>query len=207
VHLLVTDRLACPRCGPAFGLILFSDRSEERRVIEGSLGCANCRERYPIVGGVADLRPPPREARQETTPPAALDLDRVVPLAAAMALGDARGQILLLGAAAGLADALSAVASPDIEIVAAERHPTTATGPGVSRIVVGAALPFFDATFAGVGIAGPDATPATLREAARVLGRGHRVVVVDPPDDIQIRLGGVGLTRFVQGAGVAAGAR
>jgi len=33
---------------------------DERRVYEGGLGCRNCREVYPVEGGVADLRVVPR---------------------------------------------------------------------------------------------------------------------------------------------------
>jgi uncharacterized protein YbaR (Trm112 family) len=60
VQLLLTDRLSCPRCGPAFGLILLADRLTERRVHQGALGCPNCRDSFPIVDGFADLRSPPR---------------------------------------------------------------------------------------------------------------------------------------------------
>ncbi len=57
MHLLVTDRLSCPRCGPAFGLILLSRALEDRRVLEGELGCANCRERFLVEGGFVALAP------------------------------------------------------------------------------------------------------------------------------------------------------
>lgn len=51
MHILLTDILTCPRCGPEFGLILIADRMAERRVIEGALGCSNCRNRYPVHRG------------------------------------------------------------------------------------------------------------------------------------------------------------
>lgn len=60
MHLLLTDRLTCPRCGPTFGLILLADRMDERRVVAGSLGCPNCRDRFRVADGFADLRAPPR---------------------------------------------------------------------------------------------------------------------------------------------------
>ncbi|CAN5892792.1 hypothetical protein BH23GEM9_BH23GEM9_02320 [soil metagenome] len=53
MNILLTDILTCPRCGPAFGLILLTDRTAERRVLDGVLGCANCREKYPVRGGAA----------------------------------------------------------------------------------------------------------------------------------------------------------
>lgn len=52
----LSDLLTCPRCGPMYGLVLLPYEVSDRRVRSGVLGCANCRERYPVEGGVADLR-------------------------------------------------------------------------------------------------------------------------------------------------------
>ena len=60
MHVLVADRLTCSRCGPEFGLILRADKTHDRRVTEGVLGCPNCRDQYPITDGFGDLRAPPR---------------------------------------------------------------------------------------------------------------------------------------------------
>lgn len=57
MFLPLTDLLTCPRCGPESGLILLADRIEDRRVLEGALGCPRCQERYPVRAGFADLRP------------------------------------------------------------------------------------------------------------------------------------------------------
>src|SRR5438105_14131419 len=51
----LTDLLTCPVCGPEFGLVLLADRIENRRVLEGWLGCAECRERYRVRGGFVDF--------------------------------------------------------------------------------------------------------------------------------------------------------
>jgi uncharacterized protein YbaR (Trm112 family) len=51
MHIVLTDVLTCPRCGPEFGLILLAHHVEARRVSSGALGCSNCREKYPIVEG------------------------------------------------------------------------------------------------------------------------------------------------------------
>src|SRR5690606_8442394 len=53
MHIVLTDLLTCPRCGPAHGLILVADGLAERRVLDGALGCANCREKYEIRDGAA----------------------------------------------------------------------------------------------------------------------------------------------------------
>lgn len=62
---MLTDRLTCPRCGPTFGLILLAERMVDRRVRDGTLGCPNCRDAFPVVDGFADLRAPPRRPVQE----------------------------------------------------------------------------------------------------------------------------------------------
>jgi len=128
---------------------------------------------------------------------------------AAMGAADVeRGHVLLLGRSAGLARAVASVVPTDVEVVAAA--PWTPAGPGdppITRAVVGEALPFFEGSFAGVAVHGSEADRPLLREAGRVLARGHRVVVVDPPDDAQVRFGAAGLTRFVGGSRVAAAGR
>src|SRR5687768_18278693 len=65
MHITLTDRLTCPRCGPGAGLIVLMDVVADRRVVSGSLGCPVCRERYPIAGRVADLRAARVEAAAE----------------------------------------------------------------------------------------------------------------------------------------------
>ena len=60
MNVLLVDYLACPRCGPAFGLVLVAREVEERRVRTGLLGCPNCRDEFPVEDGFGDLRPPPR---------------------------------------------------------------------------------------------------------------------------------------------------
>ena len=55
MHLALTDRMICPRCGPGFGLILLAHEVRDRRILEGDLGCPNCRDQYPVRKGFADL--------------------------------------------------------------------------------------------------------------------------------------------------------
>lgn len=88
MHILLTDVLTCPNCGPEFGLILLADRVENRRVLEGTLGCANCRERYGIDEGFADLRP--SEAHRGAAPDSK-DPEKVERAEAAEAAGGADG--------------------------------------------------------------------------------------------------------------------
>lgn len=60
MNAVLVDHLVCPRCGPPNGLVLLAHDVRDRRVHEGEFGCPNCRDRFPVVGGFGDLRPPPR---------------------------------------------------------------------------------------------------------------------------------------------------
>ncbi len=50
------DILACPMCKSELTLTI--DKEEGDEVIEGSLFCAKCNERYPIEDGIPNLLPP-----------------------------------------------------------------------------------------------------------------------------------------------------
>ena len=176
MHILLTDRLICPRCGPGFGLILIADRLENRRVIEGSLGCPNCRDRFPVEGGFGDLRPPPRSTREDTreiepppSPPA-------MEVAALLGLTDRPGNVALIGDMAGHATALAGLV-PGVEFIGiAPGLRGWEEGEGVSRMTTGASLPFSSGSLRGVGLFA-DGEPSIAGELARVLARAGRIAV------------------------------
>jgi uncharacterized protein YbaR (Trm112 family) len=177
VHILLTDRLTCPRCGPDFGLILLAKRLAERRVLDGALGCPNCRDHFPIRGGFADLRPPPRDPLTATPPAADPGAEATNRLAALLGVLEGPGTVALLGSvavhAAALADRL-----PEIEVVAvgAATH-AEVERDRVSRLVTGVELPFHPWTFRALATGGDVVAP---EEAVRVVGHGGRVVMERP---------------------------
>ncbi|MDB4947906.1 MAG: hypothetical protein JWM27_555 [Gemmatimonadetes bacterium] len=203
MHILLTDRLACPRCGPAFGLILLADRIDDRRVLDGRLGCANCREQYPVAGGSADLRTGPSAA--EPDGPADGGQEAAVRIAALVGLADNPGPVLIAGPGAELAPAVAAlVAGP--EIVALTARPSVGVEtPGVSRLAAGPAIPFQDRTLRGVALTG-GADRALLAEAVRVLVPGSRLVVdpASPSTADEVRALGAEVLLDQAGAVVAA---
>ena len=205
MHLLLTDRLTCPRCGPEFGLILRADSVEDRRVREGGLGCPNCREVYPILGGIGDLRPP---ARSEAAPfhPPEPDPDRAEVALALLGVAEGPGQLAAVGEAVRYAPFL-AERIPGVEVVAAgPGRPEGARADGVSGLVVGLRLPFYDRGLRGVLLEGEGAAPY-LREAARVLSPRHRVVVLEAPAGARDALLAAGLTVHLDQNGVVVAAR
>lgn len=207
MHLLLTDRLACPRCGPAFGLILLSDRMEDRRVLEGALGCPNCRERYPVRGGAADLRPPPRGPVPTAPPsPAAPDAGETMRLAAMLGITEGPATVLAAGDALHHAPALARLI-PDLEVIVVEPEGVAwDEAPGVTRMAVGEILPLQSRSLQGV-ILGGGVVDGMLGEGIRVLGSGGRIVVLGRPEGVGKRLVDAGLGLLLDQAGATVATR
>ncbi len=202
MHLLLTDRLACPRCGPRFGLILRADRLEDRRILEGVLGCPNCREAYPIEDGVGDLRPEPRAPLPEVAEPEPANEDAVTAAQALLGVGGEIGltpgvaQVVLTEGVADLAHGL-AMRLPDLEVVVAwaRGHPAARPrdGHAWSPVVTADALPLQEASVRGVVVHGSE-TDRWIPPAVRIVAPRSRVVVLDPNEGVAARLEAAGLT-------------
>ena len=215
MHILLTDLLSCPRCGPDFGLILLADRIVERRVLDGQLGCANCREKYVIAGGYGELATglPPRvgatvdgEAADSTAAaasapspqnPAANPDEPAMRLAALFGVTDGPGFVLLVGKPAAHAAALADMV-PGLEVVAAaDEARAWEERAGVSRIDVASRLPFHNRQLRGVALSGTGGGEL-LEEAVRALGPLARLVLLDAPPDAAENVRALGLTVLAQ---------
>jgi uncharacterized protein YbaR (Trm112 family) len=193
MHLPLTERLTCPRCGPGFALVLLADRVEERRVLDGVLGCPNCRDRYPVESGFADLRAPPRRPLPEpdasTSEP---DGDLAMRLAALLGVAEGPANVALVGPVTAHAGALAELI-PELEVVAlSARLRGSAERPGVSRMVSAPGLPFRPLTLEGVALSG-EGSVDLLEEAARVVTPFSRVVVLDASEEVEAALRALGL--------------
>jgi uncharacterized protein YbaR (Trm112 family) len=208
VHIVLTDRLSCPRCGPAFGLILLADLVEERRVRDGTLGCPNCRDGFPVRDGFGDLRAPPRGVLQpgRAGSPGPADPDGAEHLRALLGVGEGPGTLVLAGAAARLAGDV-AERTPGVEIVALDADMALWPDvPGVSRMASRPGIPFFSRTLRGAAVDGGLGT-RWLEEAARVVAPYSRVVVIDASDDAEVVLAGSGLRILAAEHGTVVAAR
>lgn len=194
MHLLLTDRLACPRCGPSFGLILLADRMENRRIRDGVLGCPNCRDSFPIVNGFGDLRAPPRRDLPEglAGAPREADAARLDRLMALIGVLEGPGTLALIGASAALGGEMAG-RIPEVEVVGIDADlvawPESAR---FSRMVSRPGIPFYDRTLQGVAIDGR-LGPAWIAEAARTVAARSRVVVEYAPGGTETALTGAGL--------------
>jgi uncharacterized protein YbaR (Trm112 family) len=196
MHILLTDILTCPACGPDSGLILLAERIVERRVLEGRLGCPQCEKQFPIRGGFADLRlagaaepsagiavhdPPGTSGDPATSGGEALDPTEPVSgeqafrLAALMGVTSGPGYLLIVGTGARAANAIAGMLE-QVEVIALD--PALASWPeqpGVSRMAADRGLPFFANRIRAVALT-PPAGPDLAGDAARVLVPGGRLV-------------------------------
>jgi len=212
VHLLLTDRLTCPRCGPTFGLILRADRLIERRVHEGILGCPNCRDSYPIASGFADLRAPPRD---ELSPGLAgsdrsegssdrsegssdrsdgpISDDESSRIIALLGITGGSGTVVLVGGAARYGAALAEVME-EVQVVVVDADTREWTDRvRISRIVSGPGLCFFSRSLRGIVLDGRLGTELVV-EAARVTAPLARLLVVRAPAGTEELLRKAGLS-------------
>ncbi|HYR10869.1 MAG TPA: Trm112 family protein [Longimicrobium sp.] len=206
MYILLTDALTCPRCGPDFGLLVLADRMEERRVMEGTLGCPNCRTSYPVHAAAADLRVgatgSAEAAESAASGPSTEDGEAAVRLAALMGLAGASGLAMLAGPGARHAAAVSALV-PDLEVVAVTDTPVAPSEreAGVSRLAAGDALPFRGGALRAAALTG-GAGDARLREGLRVLAPGARLVVDGADAETAERLRGLGAEVLLEEEGV-----
>jgi len=188
MHLLLTDILTCPDCGPDHGLILRADAMVERRVLEGALGCPNCRRNFPIEDGTARL-----SRAGEAAGAAASATERVpaVRIAALLGLDNARGFSLLAGPAAASAAEVHAMAA-DAPLIVTDTDVADTAAPYASRLVIGHALPFRAAALGAIWLSGASAN-ARLEDAVRALHRTGRLVLEPAPADARERLEALGM--------------
>jgi uncharacterized protein YbaR (Trm112 family) len=186
MHLLLTDVLVCPRCGPGFPLIMLAERLEERRLYEGRLGCANCRELYAVRGGFADLRYPPGAplAAGDAAEVEPADAEAAIRLGALLGVAEGAGTFIVVGPGARLATAIPSIV-PDLEVVAVDAALAgLPEQPGVSRVASGERLPF--ANGAARGLAVTAGATVALEEALRVVAPSGRLVLeAATPDDAE----------------------
>ena len=176
MHILLTDILTCPRCGPGFGLIVLANRIDNRQVIAGRLGCANCRSSYPIVEGVGDLRATSGVSLGLSDAIGPLD-ERAIRTAALLGSAPPGAKTLLIEESASHA---AEIAShfPEVHVVALSADVPIPAGAGdlLSPLATADQLPFRAEVFHGCAILGTP-TEGLLSEALRVLAPGARIVV------------------------------
>lgn len=210
----LSDLLTCPRCGPAHGLILLPDEVRERRVVTGVLGCANCRERYAVERGVADLRGDfgvvgggSEGGEGVGVAVRGGDREAAVRLAALLGLTEAGGVVLLAGPAAELGERLAEVApgTSVVTTVGADAWESGDVSGVVSRLRLGKVLPLRAGSVRGVALTG--GYGELVEGGGRLVAPAGRLVLDPAPAGARDRVQAGGLRVLVEEGGVLVAGR
>jgi uncharacterized protein YbaR (Trm112 family) len=181
MHIELTEMLRCPEPHREEFLVLSTGEMSGRLVHHGLVGCPVCQREYEIAdgivyfGGAGSREQGAGPAPQPPVPGSLLPAPDV--LQALLDLSGPGGYVVLLGTAvragAGLAKAVGGI------------HCVGINGPGdlvelpvLSLLRCDAVIPLRQSMARGVVVGAELASPAWLAEAARVLLRGRRLVVV-----------------------------
>ena len=234
MNVTLTDNLVCPRCGPPNGLLLLAHDVRDRRVHEGEFGCPNCRDRFPVVDGFGDLRPPPRGegpdggggvgsgpdvGEPNESGPNESGPDVGEPTESEPAVADAAGQALRLAATLGVTEGPGVIVVPDacreeavhlarlvrgIEVVVVGWGGRGIAADGVSAFVTGPRLPLRDGAVRGV-VAEGQAGEGWWGECRRVLLPGGRIVITGATGEARDWAKAAGLVTVLDEGGMVVG--
>ena len=173
----LTDHLRCPADHDEAFLVLLPDQVVGRSVRTGVLGCPVCDRRFELHDGVLDTGDAPSRAR--SAGPDKLTAEALAPLAGLSGPG---GYLVLVGPPAALWRDVAALV-PGVALVAINAPPEVVDEPGIS-VLRGGRLTLKTSSMRGVVLGQPyGGDPAWVREAARVVLPGLRVVGEGPDPD------------------------
>lgn len=200
MFLELSEVFVCPLCRPAQGLVVIVEEIEDRRLLEGALGCPECEVRFPVRRGVIRFDRPAAEDRAgeaAAAPEAASaggeDVDPGTEVAALLGVREAKGYLLLGPGLHGVAARVAGLAEKCEVLALLPDGSGAAVEPGVSpaRGVDPGSLPLLSGRMAGAALLAPG--PEAAREAARVVAAGGRLAVLRPGPGLEEALSGCGM--------------
>ena len=205
MHLLLVDQMTCPRCGPEFGLILLADKMKERRVLDGQLGCSNCRSQYPLVDGCGDLRVPFLSDPSEGFLGVSGELPKAMEIAALLGLTGGYGNVGLIGnLSGGIRDLIEITTNFEFVGIHHENDDLSVY-TAIDRengIICGPRLPFRNECFRGVVVSGREKQDCMM-EVVRILASNGRLAVWESTLESRDFLLQLGLKILMKQRGIA----
>jgi uncharacterized protein YbaR (Trm112 family) len=167
----LTEYLACPEGHEEQNfLVLAQEKMDGRRVVRGSVGCPLCKREYGIERYVVRFGEP-SGAREGEVPASAETVQ------ALLGIAGPGGYVVLVGAAARLAEGLAAVID-GVHFVGVNAPGDVAPSESLSLVVHPSTIPLKSSMARGVVVGAEYAAAPWLAEAARLLLRGLRMVVL-----------------------------
>lgn len=167
MHVELIDRLRCPAAHAESWLVAHADRSEDRRILEGTLGCPVCQREFRITEGAAWMGD---DEPASLAPSAVLDADGALRLAALLNVDERGGLYVLCGSIATAKDALATFDTARWILLS---PPANVSAEATIR-GAGDQVPLARGSVRGIAIDRPSATLATA--AAAALAHGGRLV-------------------------------
>ena len=126
------ELLRCPNAHEETPLVVSAERTVDRHLVQGTLGCAACRAEFPIVNGVVEfgVAPPVRADRP--------DAESAMRLAAFLELNEVRRFAILCGRHASQADQVARIAQTPLVLVNAPAD----AGDAAASMRVSHTMPF-----------------------------------------------------------------
>jgi hypothetical protein len=166
----LVESLRCPLPHEDAHLVLATGAMRGRAVVFGTLGCSGCQAEYAIADGVASFGAPPgRRAPAAAAPDAAI-------VQALVGLESPGGYVVLVGSAGRLAEPLARI-MPGVHFPVVNLAGAAGVSPVRSLLTSTRTIPLAMVA-RGVVLGAEYADARWLGEAARVVLRGQRVVVL-----------------------------
>jgi hypothetical protein len=164
------DQLRCLRPPPheESWLVASAERTVDRDIMDGILGCPICRAQYPIARGIAHFGLDRHPARSVLP-----DEQEAMRLAAFLDLADPRGYAVItasLGAHAPLLRQLT-----DVQLLLVNPPAEIQMGGGLSGLTVAETLPLAAGSARGVAV-DSRSSPELLRSAVAAVAPGGRIM-------------------------------
>lgn len=186
----LAEYLRCPTPHEEAFLVLSTGAMKDRHLLFGTIGCPVCQAEFPVLDGVARFGPPPRVSLPTAPLPPADAMH------ALLGLATPGGYVALVGSPARRAGALGACLE-GVHLVCLNPPEPGEAEPSSTVLTAPDFVPLRSAVVRGVVLGAEYLTAPWLREAARVLLGGQRLVVlaetVTPPDGVSAVAAGQGM--------------
>lgn len=167
----LSEYLACPGDHEPTPLVVATGIMDGRDIVHGTVGCPACNREFLIEDSVARFGSPPARPVPDRALPDPADVQAV------LGLGSPGGYATLIGSAAGLAARLTGL-MPGVHLVVVNAPADLRPEGALSPVEAEASVPLKDRVTRGIVVGAEYADPAWLAEAARVLLRGQRLVLL-----------------------------